>query len=60
MTLYEEGDSMVHRAVLDMQESQGRTLEIPLQDASITHTYMETGGYHYGFHHKVAKDSTWG
>ena len=59
MALYEKVDSMVYSAMFDLLESQGQKLEIPWQDAAITHSHVEMEEDYHGFSHKSAKDITW-
>ena len=56
----EEGNKIVCRAVLDLPESQGQTLDTPRQDAVVTHSHVEMGTYYFGFYHEVSQDDTMG
>ena len=59
VAMYEEGNIMVCRALLDLHKSQGRTSETPHKHAIITYSHVEMGKDYHGFHHKAAKDDTW-
>ena len=57
MTLHEAGDRLVRGAVLDLKEGQGRASAAPLPGTlATTHSHVEVGRDHHGFHHQVAED----
>ena len=56
MALHEAGYGLVRRAVLDLQEGQGRASETARQDTTVGYPVVEMGRYYDGFYHKASPD----